>query len=135
MRQPHVGHGKLVRYDKICLQHFLCFLTVLIAGKPKCAVHRHGILPSRAFRHPAACPSCGRCQQYAAAAQLIMDIKQHLLHRGLPGSGTAGNDADRMAECLPGALLLFWGKADAQFFLRFRQQESNILFLLLCQKQ
>ena len=64
-----------------------------------------------------------------------MDIEQHLLYRGLSCSGSPGDDADRVAECLPDALLLFRGKADAKFFLCLRQKEGNILFLLLSRKQ
>ena len=64
-----------------------------------------------------------------------MDIEQHLLYRGLSCSGAAGDDTDRVAERFPDTLLLFRGKDDAQFFLCFRQQEGNILFLLFCRKQ
>ena len=70
-------------------------------GKPKCAVHGHGVLPSCAFRHPAARPSRGRCQQHAAPAQLFIDIQEHLLHRSLPCPGTSRDNADQMAESLP----------------------------------
>ena len=135
VRQPHVGHGELVRYDEIRLQHALHLLAVLVAGQPQGAVHGHGLLPSRALRHPAARPSRGRCQQHAAAAQFPMHIEQYFLYGCLSCPGAAGDDADRMAERLPDALLLFRGKADAQLFLRLRKQESNILFLLFCRKQ
>ncbi len=133
--QPHVGHGELVRYDEACLQHALHFLIVLIAGKPKGAVHGHGVLPSCAFRHPAACPSRGRCQQHAAPAQLFIDIQEHLLHRGLPCPGASRDNADQMAESLPHALLLFRGKADAQLPLCFCQEERDIRLCLLFGKE
>ena len=64
-----------------------------------------------------------------------MDIEQHLLYRGLPRAGAAGDDADRMAERLPDALLLLRGEADPQLLLRFCQKGCNVLPLLVRYEQ